>query len=129
VSEARESYRNEMDGLADWLAAETIADRVAWTPTTVLYQAYSSWCFRKGITSPLNASHFGRRLAAKAAVTKRDTNKSRGWLGIRLGSDGKRQDSETLSGENSLVETLGNGHVSVPAATEALPDWVTEGAE
>lgn len=117
VSQAREAYRNEMDGLEDWLAAETVADHVAWTPTAVLYRAYSNWCLRKHIASPLTSKQFGRRLPTKRNVIKRDTTRSRGWTGIRLANDMFHPVSESFSGNISRGETLGNDALNVTNVT------------
>lgn len=129
VSQARESYRNEMDGLEDWLAAETMADHAAWTPTAVLYQAYSVWCFRQNIASPLNNVHFARRLPSKVTVARRESNKTKGWVGIRLCGGGNGTKSEFFSGEKRSVGLLGNGGFTEPTDADVLPGWVTEDAE
>jgi len=101
VKEATESYKTEMDALAQFIADCCIVDPSARVLNKELYAAYISWCQENG-EEPLGQRSLGRSLSERGFTPIRLGRKGeRGWAGIRLrGPDEAADMSADMSGEN-----------------------------
>jgi phage/plasmid-associated DNA primase len=101
VKEATESYKTEMDALAQFIADCCIVDPSASVLNKELYAAYISWCQENG-EEPLRQRSLGRSLSERGFTPIKLGRKSeRGWSGIRLrGPDEAADVSADMSGEN-----------------------------
>lgn len=82
VLSATEALREEGDIVGNFLLERCITtEAAAWTPTNVIWHAYSEWCQERGIRYT-NSRWLGRELAARGVkqVTKRvGASFARGW--------------------------------------------------
>jgi len=84
VKVATQSYRDDMDVIAEFIEERCIEDRNIETTTKELYTAYSKWCEENG-EKPISSKSFGRRLEEREYLPVRiGTKQERGWRGIGL---------------------------------------------
>lgn len=84
VLQATAGYRAEQDTMGTFIEECCVLLPQAWTSSDALYEAYQEWAKDSGIKHPWKKPDFGRRLARIQGVTKKRTNKRRGWQGIGL---------------------------------------------
>jgi len=84
VQEATQTYRQEMDNLAGFLAECCIIARGASAKAKDLYQAYTAWAEENGEKQPLNQRDFGMNLTERGFEGKRGTGGKAVRYGIGL---------------------------------------------
>ena len=82
VLEATEAYLSAEDAMATWLDEKCERDPNAWTSSTQIFGSWSTWATAAGefVGSQKKLS---QKLEDRG-FTKRDTNKAKGFLGLRL---------------------------------------------
>jgi putative DNA primase/helicase len=83
VSDATQTYRQESDPLADWMAEHCIFQEEAWTATATLYSDYAAFVTERG-GHPFSCRNFGERLGKRGISPVQKCGMGRGWKGIRL---------------------------------------------
>src|SRR5205085_409221 len=85
VRRATNSYRENQDTLAPFLAARCVSDPRGRETNRNLRGAYVTWC-QDSEEEPISEKAFSRALEEHAFRRERgkDKNRTRGWLGIRL---------------------------------------------
>jgi putative DNA primase/helicase len=88
VSDATQTYRNEMDILADFIEDCCVENPKAEVTVKALHQAFVEWCDRNG-EKPMTKTKLGLRLKEKGFTPGRQTGSTaRVWKGIGLLSQG-----------------------------------------
>jgi putative DNA primase/helicase len=85
VMSATNSYRSDMDVLAQWLGDTCVMAPDAMITAKEICESHKEWCETNGY-EPLQQASLGRRLKTKGFKKKR-TGKVRYWLGLRLATD------------------------------------------
>lgn len=88
VLAATESYREEMDVLAGFLAEHCISQGGAFVETKELYAAYGTWAEGAG-EKKLSKKWLAMRLAERGFTSGRGLRGVRGWRGLRLRREGE----------------------------------------
>lgn len=83
---ASQEYREEMDLLADWLAANCVQDPEATAETVGLYGDYHIYNLDDEVARGLNIRAFGRKLKSLGFQPTKVGGR-RGWRGLRLKSN------------------------------------------
>jgi len=88
VRDATDAYRSENDTIGEFLDARCALDPAAWTPTSELYLAFTTWweTTHAKHEPPLSRAWFGRLLGERPDLAPGRPGRSdpRGWHGVRL---------------------------------------------
>lgn len=85
VTRATETYRSEMDPLADFLNECCITEKGAWVPTVLLYATYKEWAERNGEKYKLNEKTFREQIRERGfELGKCKSGTVRCWKGIGI---------------------------------------------
>jgi putative DNA primase/helicase len=82
VREASDAYRVQEDVLVDYIEGELLlGDKQLWTSRTGLFEHFTRWCERSGVTPWQNKSFF-KRIRHLAGVSDHKQNGIRGFSGV-----------------------------------------------
>lgn len=108
VMEATQTYREEMDVLAAWLADCCVINKLAEAKAADLYDSYKAWCEEQGERFESQQS-FGLRLSERGLERKRGTAGAHRWLGIGLRASDSASDSSDRSDPESDIKDTNSG--------------------
>lgn len=114
VAEAKRAFIVAGDRVRAWVDEDTTRDPEAWTPRTVLFNAFRAYA-EGSAGRPLSASEFYQRLDQIAGVRTAKRGGERGYVGIRHPGNG----SEGAQGADSVLPNAthrGKGVEPAPSA-------------
>ena len=103
IAGATAEYREEMDLLAEWLAACCEEQSDNWLSIIDLYSSYSGWCAFASENRPLDRRVFSRKLGTRGFKREKRSG-TRGLLGLALSDEGVAHQLArfSLNGMNGL---------------------------
>jgi putative DNA primase/helicase len=135
VESSTSEYRESMDRAAKFFADRCLFDASDKVVTTVLREAYASWCRENNVRQPLTKHEFAERLRSKGCEQGK-SGPLRVWKGVRMLEDdeyadapeNQRRDVGTLrddvSGNSSTCSPRGDFTESTSLERPNVPDPV-----
>jgi P4 family phage/plasmid primase-like protien len=118
VETATESYREEMDSLADFIESECVLSDGIQVNATALYGSYINWA-KKNQEEPLKRKAFASRMEGRGFTKKKSSLSF--WVGIGLSSHGSLESKEAKDGSVGVNGSDLQDFISSHARWEKLP--------